>query len=121
PMDRNQWWQRINSDLGEPITLTAVPSTEYTAKFQTSVAGEALGDLTQIVVVPQMPQMLNSLFTDLTPHLGGEAVEKYPHLANQPPASWQVATVAGKIWGVPQPRIPAGRVMLTRGDIFEER
>lgn len=121
PMDRNQWWQRINTDLGQSITLTAVPSTEYDAKFQTSVAGEALGDLTQIVVVPQMPQMLDSLFTDLTPHLSGDAVEKYPHLANQPPASWQVAMIAGKIWGVPQPRVPAGRVMLTRGDIFEDR
>ncbi|HIT76153.1 MAG TPA: extracellular solute-binding protein [Candidatus Avipropionibacterium avicola] len=120
-MDRNQWWQKVNADLGTEISLTAVDSTQYLQKFQTSVAGEALGDLTQIVVVPQLPKLLDKLFTDLTEHLSGDAVANYPNLANIPPAAWQVTTFDGKIWGVPQARVPAGRVMLTRGDVFEAR
>jgi len=84
------------------------------------VAGEALGDVTQIVVVPQLPKLLDKLFTDLTPFLSGDAVAKYPNLANIPPAAWQVCTVAGKIWGIPQARIPAGSVMLTHGGILEK-
>src|SRR5699024_8159859 len=69
PMDRNEWWQLLNSEAGAEIRLTAVSSTEYKAKFQTSVAGDALGDVTRIAVVPQLPKLLESLFTDLTPYL----------------------------------------------------
>src|SRR5699024_6517753 len=29
PMDRNQWWQLLNSEVGSEIHLTAVSSTEY--------------------------------------------------------------------------------------------
>jgi len=120
-MDKNGWWQQINTDLGADVNITAIASTEYLAKFQTVVAGNSLSEITQIVTVPQMPKMLKSMFTDLTDLLSGDGVTKYPNLANIPPSAWQVARIDGRLWGIPQPRIVGGNVMLTRGDILEQR
>lgn len=120
-MDKNAWWQQVNTDVGAEVRLNAIPSTEYLAKFQTVVAGNSLSEISQIVTVPQMPAMLKRMFTDLTDLLSGDAVTKYPNLANIPPAAWQVARVDGRLWGIPQPRIVGGNVMLTQGDLLARR
>lgn len=115
----NKWWQQLNTEIGAEITSIGVPSAQYTANFQTAVAGDDLGDLTQIIAVPQLPAMLESRFTDLTPYLAGDKIAQYPNLANLPPASWQAGVFAGQLWGVPQARIPGGTVLMTNGDILD--
>ncbi|MGD7706547.1 ABC transporter substrate-binding protein [Microlunatus sp. Y2014] len=121
PSDRNQWWQKWKSDLGQDFTIVATDSTQYTAKFQTSVAGGVLGDLTQIVSVPRLPEVLESSFTDLTPYLSGDNVKKYPNLANIPSAAWDMCMIGGKLWGVTNPRIVAGSVLMTQGDLLDAK
>jgi len=121
PRDRNQWWQQIESDLGAALNLNIVGS-QYVDKFQTSVAGNALGDLTQYTPsAPRLPELLEKMFVDLTPHLAGDAVARYPSLASMPAAAWDMCTINGKIWGVTNPRIPAGIVLMTRGDVLESK
>lgn len=117
----NKWWQMWEADLGTELKLDTVNSTEYTAKFQTAIAGNQLAEITQIVSVPQQPAMLEEMFTDLTPYLSGDNVSKYPNLASFPTASWDVGVNSGKLWGIPNPRIPAGSVLMTRGDILESK
>lgn len=121
PHARNQWWQAWDRDLGVELSINSVDSTQYTAKFQTATAGETFAELTQWVTVPQLPALLESRFTDLTPYLSGDNVAKYPHLAAHPSAAWDMCIVNGKIWGVTNPRIVAGTVGMTRGDILADK
>lgn len=121
PRDRNQWWKQWETDLGVELKMTVVDSTQYDAKFQTAIAGNVLGDLTQISTVPQLPQVLEKMFTDLTPYLSGDNVKKYPNLANMPSSAWDMCMIDGKIWGVTNPRIVAGSVLMTRGDILQSK
>jgi len=121
PRDRNAWWKQWETDLGTELKMTVVDSTQYGAKFQTAIAGNVLGDLTQIDTVPQMPKVLEKMFTDLTPFLSGDNVKKYPNLASLPAASWDMCMIDGKIWGVTNSRIIAGSVLMTRGDILESK
>ncbi|MGD7708091.1 extracellular solute-binding protein [Microlunatus sp. Y2014] len=121
PMEQNQWWQLLNEEAGAEIRITAVSSTEYLAKFQTSVSGDVLSDITQIVTVPQLPALLDKMFVDLSPYLSGDNVAKYPNLANHPPSAWSVSVFDGKVYGIPQPRITGGMILLTHGDRLAEK
>ncbi len=121
PHDRNQWWQTWETDLGVPLSINSVDSTQYTAKFQAATAGGTFAELTQWLSVPQLPALLEKQFTDLTPYLSGDNIAKYPSLAAHPSAAWDMCIVNGKIWGVTNPRIVAGSVGMTRGDILEDK
>jgi len=121
PAERNARWKQMEADLGTSFRINAVDSTQYTAKFQTAIAGNALAEITQITAVPQLPKVLESMFTDLTPYLSGDNVKKYPNLANMPSAAWDVCTVDGRIWGLTNPRVIAGTVLMTRGDILQQK
>ncbi len=106
PVDKNQYWQELNSRLGYDLRMQLVPSSEFSAKFQTSLAGEALPDLVALFThqIRSLPQVLASRAVDLTPHLSGDAIQKYPMLANIPTDSWRLSVFGGKIFGVPVPR-----------------
>ncbi|MGD7704815.1 ABC transporter substrate-binding protein [Microlunatus sp. Y2014] len=122
PRDRNEWWRLWEKNLGTEMKVSAVDSTAYTQKFQTAVAGDLLGDLSQIPPsLPQLPALLEKMFVDLTPYLSGDAVTKYPNLANMAPTAWQMGVIDQRLWGIPQPRIAAGSVLMTQGDIFEAK
>ncbi|HIT76781.1 MAG TPA: hypothetical protein IAA98_14470 [Candidatus Avipropionibacterium avicola] len=121
PHSKNQWWQMWDKDLGAELSVNVVDSTQYTAKFQTATAGGTFAEITQIVTVPQLPKLLESMFTDLTPYLSGDNIAKYPNLAAHPADAWDMCIINGKIWGITNPRIVAGTVGMTRGDILEEK
>jgi len=121
PRDRNQWWKLLEKDLGNELSVVGTDSTQYKAKFQTLIAGNTLSEITQITSVPQLPQVLEKLFTDLTPFLSGDNIKKYPNLANMPAAAWDMCMIGGKIWGLTNPRIVAGSVLMTRGDVLESK
>lgn len=121
PRERNEWWKLLEKDLGTQLSVSGTDSTQYQAKFQTMVAGNTLAEITQITSVPQLPKVLESMFTDLTPYLSGDNVKKYPNLANMPSAAWDMCMIGGKIWGLTNPRIVAGSVLMTRGDVLESK
>src|SRR5690606_33208368 len=77
--------------------------------------------ITQVPAVPQLPQVLERMFTDLTAYLSGDNIQKYPSLANLPSATWDMCMVNGRIWGLTNARIVAGTVLMTRGDLLEAR
>src|SRR5699024_11591879 len=97
-----------------------VPASDYVAKFSTVIAGG--GDLPALVQtplwmpLPRVDHLITSQFSDLTKHLSGDAVLKYPNLANIPTASWKNAVNQGMLWGVPIPRPQFPDILYVRMD-----
>ena len=104
--NRNAYWQELERRLGFTLDIEIVPSNDYGQRFQTAVAGGKLPDLFTISPgqVPSLPALLQKKAVDLTPHLSGDAISKYPLLAGVPTASWKQTVYDGKIYGIPIPR-----------------
>ena len=119
-LSRNEFWQEFNKRVGSPVEVNLTPSVDYNQKFATAVAGDKLGDIFHVGSVPQTPQMLEAKAVDLTEHLSGDKIKKYPFLANLPETAWNSAIFNGKIFGIP---IPRGSIqtqaMYVRKDILE--
>jgi putative aldouronate transport system substrate-binding protein len=119
-VNANPLWQEVNKALGGTLDIIYTPAADYQQKFATTIAGGDLPDLIAIrPPVQQLPALLKAKFTDLTPHLSGDAVSKYPNLAGIPTASWQETVINGSIWGVPMSRPAVGSAMVVRKDILD--
>ena len=119
-LSQNQFWQELNKRVGSPVEVNLTPSVDYGQKFATAVAGDKLGELFMIGGIPQKPQMLAAKAVDLTPHLSGDNIKKYPFLANLPETSWNSAIFDGKVYGIPIPRGAISTMVLyARKDILE--
>ncbi|HEY2672523.1 MAG TPA: extracellular solute-binding protein [Rugosimonospora sp.] len=118
----NKFWQALNAKVGADLKFNMVPDSDYSTKVSTTLAG---GDLPDIVMLPswtpQLPQVLKSLFADLTEFLSADAVKAYPFLANIPTFSWQPMVANGGIYGLPTPRASIGSIMFTRDDLIAQR
>ena len=103
--DRNSFWQALNKRIGSPLEISMASNDEYPEKFATRIAGD---DLPDVINIPpstaQLPGLLQAKCQDLTEHLAGDAVLKYPFLANLPAEAWKGCIYNGAIWGVPIPR-----------------
>lgn len=120
-VEQNQFWRELNKRVGSPIALSLTPSVDYTQKFATAVAGDQLGDIFLVGNVPQVPQLLEAKAVDLTPHLSGDNIKKYPFLANLPEAAWNAVIFGDKIYGIPIPRGAIwSQVLYCRADILEK-
>ncbi|WP_207344462.1 twin-arginine translocation signal domain-containing protein [Arthrobacter sp. E3] len=124
-MPDNDFWQRLNTSLGGEFNMQIVEDIGdgYPAKFATILASDTLPDLMWIPPnqgIPNVGPMLEAKFEDLTPHLSGDAVLKYPNLAALKPDSWRTAVVNGKIWGAPIPSTPFGQVMVGNKATWEK-
>ncbi|MFI8523284.1 hypothetical protein ACIGB8_02485 [Promicromonospora sukumoe] len=120
--DKNAYWQELHERLGFALTIALTPAGDYSDRFQTTVAGDRLPDIFEMFSgdVPGLPSLLEERATDLTEFLSGDAVKKYPFLANIPTESWQSCVYNGKIFAVPVPRGPAqSNVFYARQDWFE--
>ncbi|MGD7788916.1 extracellular solute-binding protein [Propionibacteriaceae bacterium Y1700] len=121
--DQNKFWQELNTQLGSDLEISMATNDEYPTKFQTRVAS---GDLPDIVNVPvgtaRMPELLAASCVDLTEHLAGDAVKKYPFLANLSEDYWRGCVFNGGIYGVPVPRLMSRTSSaLCRLDLLEEK
>jgi len=119
--DSNPAYEVFRASAGNKMDATTITSADYLNKFQTTMAGSEIPDFVQISEVPQYPKLLEKYFTDLTEVLGGDNVKKYPGLANIPPATWKIPVVNGRLWGISQPRPPAGLIVSTRGDLLKAK
>jgi len=103
--DKNQFWQELNKRLGSELQISMASNDEYKDKFATRIAGGDLPDILNIPTdTPQIPGLVKSKCMDLTEHLSGDAIKKYPFLANIPAEYWKGCVFNGAIYGVPVPR-----------------
>ncbi|MFG3531099.1 extracellular solute-binding protein [Streptomyces sp. NPDC047917] len=123
PPAANSYLSYMGEQVNTTFDIQLVPGDSYASKFATMTAGGDLPDLVQFLTFapPQgYPQLLDAKFQDLSEHLSGDKVRKYPNLANLPEASWASARVNGRIYGVPEPRPPFGSILVCRPDIIGE-
>ncbi|MFD4259524.1 hypothetical protein ACFWR9_18325 [Streptomyces sp. NPDC058534] len=124
--DRNAYWQEVNRRLGSDLEMTIVnglgAEDVYRAKFNATIAG---GDLPDLMWFPpnqglkNVPALLEAKFHDLTSYLSGDAVKKYPNLANIPEFAWKTAVFNGKIWGIAVPYGRQGQVYVANEDFWK--
>lgn len=123
PPSNSAFQQYIDGKANVKFDVTIVPADSFSTKFATTMAGGNLPDIAQVPVwmsLPHLPQLMESQMADLTPYLSGNAVKKYPNLANLPPSSWVTSRINGKIYGPPNPRSPYGNFLMTRPDLFDK-
>jgi putative aldouronate transport system substrate-binding protein len=103
--DSNQFWQALNERLGSELQISMASNDEYPDKLATRVAGGDLPDIINLPpTTPQIPALLKAKCLDLTDQLSGDAVKKYPFLANIPAQFWKGCVFNGGIYAVPVPR-----------------
>ncbi|MET7493643.1 hypothetical protein [Streptomyces sp900116325] len=121
---KNAYWQELNKRLGSQFDMTIVveEGAGYPGKFNAIVAS---GDIPDLVWFPpnqglqHVPELLDAKFHDLTPHLSGDAVQKYPNLANLPTTAWKTAVINGKIRGVAVAYGSMGQVYVVNQDFWK--
>ncbi len=120
---RNGYWTELDRRLNLKTELTISPAADYANKFQTALAGDVLGDIWNIQNSPAyLAQILEAKAQDLTEYLSGDAIKRYPFLANIPTQSWQGCVFSGGIYAVPITRgIQSTLVVMSRADLFEQR
>ncbi len=120
--DQNAYAQELNRRLGSELKVAWTPSADWSQKLATTIAGDQLPDVFNLQnETPDFPAMLEAKALDLTPYLAGDAIKKYPALANIPTDSWRGAVFNGKIFGLPIPRgITTSRILYRREDILEQ-
>ncbi|MFF3793538.1 hypothetical protein ACFYXW_26365 [Streptomyces sp. NPDC001981] len=121
---KNAYWQELNKRLGSQFDMTIVveEGAGYPGKFNAIIAS---GDIPDLVWFPpnqglqHVPELLDAKFHDLTPHLSGDAVKKYPNLANLPTTAWKTAVINGKIRGVAVAYGSMGQVYVVNQDFWK--
>lgn len=108
PRDENSHWQELERRLGvDRLEIQFAPPATYADQLATTIAGGDLPDLT-VLHFGQAPAAQQTVFqgawTDLTPHLSGDALQAYPNLARFDERSWRHSQIDGKYFGVPRPR-----------------
>ncbi|WP_328625896.1 hypothetical protein OHA88_14930 [Streptomyces sp. NBC_00353] len=122
--NKNAYWQELNKRLGSQFDMTIVveEGAGYPGKFNAIIAS---GDIPDLVWFPpnqglqHVPELLDAKFHDLTPHLSGDAVKKYPNLANLPTTAWKTAVINGKIRGVAVAYGSMGQVYVVNQDFWK--
>ncbi|MEU8505736.1 hypothetical protein AB0C40_13615 [Streptomyces brevispora] len=105
PLEKNAYWQLLNKELNLNVKPVLVPSADFATKFPAMVAGDDLPEVVSVPVfmnVARLPQLAEAQFTDLSDHLSGDAVKKYPNLAGIQEANWLNGYLNGRIYGVPK-------------------
>lgn len=121
PLPNNPFWKQLNKSLNVEYQPALVPATDFPTKFSAAMAGSALPDLVQVptwLSLPRLPDLMKSVFEDLTPHLSGDAAKDYPNLANIPSYSWRNGVFGGKMYGVPVHRPPQAVIVFKRSDVI---
>ncbi|MBV8716541.1 MAG: extracellular solute-binding protein [Chloroflexi bacterium] len=125
--DQNAAWQAVNKQLGVNLKLQMVPTADYAATVNTSLAGADIPDFiynattTQpLGVIPAITQFASTRCADLTPYLSGDAIKDYPNLANFSTYTWRSGVIAGKLYAVPSARAPVGTALAYRKDLFDQ-
>ena len=87
PVEENAYWQTLNEELNLELKPVLVPFADFATKFPALVAAD---DLPAVVSVPvsmnvsRLPELAAAQFTDLSDHLSGDAVKKYPEPRGHP-------------------------------------
>ncbi|TCC51474.1 extracellular solute-binding protein [Kribbella pittospori] len=118
----NAAWSYLNEQLGSELQIQQVPSPDYVARFATTIAGNDLPAVMQVGKVARLPELMKAKFVDLTKYLSGDAVKKYPNLANIPSEAWPAGVFNNAIYGIPTTRgMWQSSVLFNRSDLIKAK
>ncbi|CAM3568718.1 extracellular solute-binding protein [Occultella aeris] len=123
PTEGNQYFDAVNAAIGSTITFQISDGNTYGDKLAAVLASERdVPDWVSIPtwnIPPRFDQAVEALFEDLTPYLAGDAVEKYPNLANIPTDVWKFCVFDGQLKALPFPGEIITDAIFYRDDILE--
>lgn len=118
----NTAWANLNEQIGSDLQIQQIPQSEYINKFSTAMAGGQLPDMFFIAEVADMPAMVKATCLDLSDHLSGDNIKKYPNLAALPAEAWEVGRFDGRLYGLPTPRgAMSSGVLYRRDDLLAKK
>jgi putative aldouronate transport system substrate-binding protein len=127
PKANNAYYQAVNKALGANLTVAPADGNVYAQTVPTLVAGGKLPDWIQIPswwnTNINVGELALSKFADLTDHLAGDKVTKYPHLAALSSGAWQAGAWQNRLYGIPcfSSQSNFYGVLYYRKDLFEAK
>lgn len=125
PASGNRYYEAVNEILGSTIDFQISDGNTYGDKIATVLASPR--DVPDWVNIPDwnLParfgsEIVGNVFTDLTPFLAGDAVTRYPNLANLPTDAWRMCVFNGKLYGLPLPTSTIRSTVFYRDDVLDE-
>ncbi|MEU1488679.1 extracellular solute-binding protein [Streptomyces sp. NPDC005775] len=121
PKKNNPYYTAVNKAVGATLNFDPQDGNTYQDKIGAVLAGS---DIPDVMTIPgwnmqgQIRNAISAKFADLTPHLAGDAVKKYPNLANIPTGAWQYSVFGGKLRGLPMPTPIIGNAIFYRKDLI---
>lgn len=120
PKKDNPYYTAVNKAVGATLDFDPQDGNTYQDKIGAVLAGS---DIPDVMTIPgwnmqgQIRNAISAKFADLTPHLAGDAIKKYPNLANIPTGAWQYSVFGGKLRGLPMPTPIIGNAIFYRKDL----
>lgn len=121
PKKDNPYYTAVNKAVGATLDFDPQDGNTYQDKIGAVLAGS---DIPDVMTIPgwnmqgQIRNAISAKFADLTPHLAGDAIKKYPNLANIPTGAWQYSVFGGKLRGLPMPTPIIGNAIFYRKDLI---
>ncbi|WP_433435179.1 hypothetical protein [Nonomuraea sp. CA-141351] len=118
----NTYLQELGKALGSEWSMNIVVGDGYPDKFNAIIASDDLPDLVWFPPnqgLQRVPELLEAKFHDLTPYLSGDAIKKYPNLANLGDLTWKSAVTNGKLFGVAVAYSRFGQIFGVNQDYWE--
>jgi putative aldouronate transport system substrate-binding protein len=105
PPAGNSFYQAMNKALGVNFSMKPADGNNYATIIPTMTAASKLPDWIQLPTWwnPNfnVGELTGTRFADLTPHLSGNNIKKYPNLAAIPTGAWRAGAWGNKIYGIP--------------------
>jgi putative aldouronate transport system substrate-binding protein len=104
----NSYLQALGEELGVQIDFSTQDGNTYADKLGAIIGARDVPEMLtipswEVGKIPRFADAVAALFEDLTPFLGGEAVNAYKLLASLPTNAWQNAVWGGKLAALPWP------------------